>query len=761
MAQPVEMQGINRLVQSMLAEPNLHNKLQLLVNSLHKWLDADACCCYVLDHQQAEFVLVAQLGYGNIPPGKVRIKFAEGLLSEVARREELLSIDDVQADPRCLSIPALADQHYHGYVVAPVMHAGRLIALIELQRDEAEAFSADICAALVTVCTQLSDTLYNLVGYEGFFASLGSKSKTRPQVIYEGIAASQGVAIAKPVIIMPPANLDSVVEKTIEDVPEQINIFKSALQAAHTEIEAMQVQAKTVLSSAENALFDAFLRILESRSLVEEITSEIDQGQWAQGALKRVIQKHVVKFEALDDAYLQERASDFKDLGRRILRHMQSQDRVLPTFDKPFILVSTEITATMLMEIPVKQLHGVVSLVGSSHSHVAILARGLGVPAVMGVSGLNLGLIEQKDWIIDGYHGHVIVAAKAALKKEYKLLLEEEQALDTKLSELRDLPSVTKDGHELPLMVNMGLSMDAGVSLRVGASGVGLYRTEMPFMLQKTFPSEVRQETMYRQLLTAFSPNPVVMRTLDIGGDKALPYFPVTEENPFLGWRGIRISLDHPEIFLMQVRAMLKATAGFNNLFILLPMITSVHEVEAARRLIKQALEEVQEEGVEVKMPSIGLMIEVPAAVYQAHELAQRVDFISVGSNDLIQYLLAVDRNNSRVAARYDGLHPAVLRALKQVVDAGHKARRPVSICGELASDPAAVILLLAMGFDSLSMNARSLLKVKWVVREFSMENAKEVLKTVLTMDDSKEVRVYLEMVLEEAGLAGLLRAGQ
>ena len=242
------------------------------------------------------------------------------------------------------------------------------------------------------------------------------------------------------------------------------------------------------------------------------------------------------------------------------------------------------------------------------------------------------------------------------------------------------------------------------MSLTVGAEGVGLFRTEVPFLVRDSFPAEEEQRVIYRQLLNAFSPRPVIMRTLDVGGDKPLPYFPVEEANPFLGWRGIRVTLDHPEIFLVQLRAMLKASVGFDNLRIMLPMVNSLSELDEAMDFIEQAYNEVREEGLDIKRPPIGVMIEVPSAVYQAKSIARRVDFLSVGSNDLVQYILAVDRNNPRVSRLYDDLLTAVIAALQHVVEMAHSEGKQVSLCGEMASDPAAVILLVAMGFDALSM---------------------------------------------------------
>ena len=443
------------------------------------------------------------------------------------------------------------------------------------------------------------------------------------------------------------------------------------------------------------------------------------------------------------------------------MSHLQANKREVPDYSKRTILVSEEVTATMLIEAPEGCLVGVISGSGSSNSHVAILARALGLPTVMGVTGTSITELAGREIIVDGYNGQVYLSPSAALKKEFKQIALEEQQFDDELAILRDKPAMTTDEHEIRLFVNTGLAIEGGLSLSVGAEGVGLFRTELPFMLRDRFPSEEEQRVMYRQLLNTFSPKPVVMRTLDVGGDKPLPYFPIKEDNPFLGWRGIRITLDHPEIFLQQVRAMLASSVGLNNLAIMLPMITSVSEVEAAQRMIQQAHNELIEEGLDVNNPSLGIMIEVPAAVYQAPELLKRVDFISVGSNDLIQYLLAVDRNNPRVANIYNCFHPAVIQALHMVAKAGRKAGKPVSICGEMASDPVTALLLMAMGYDALSMSARALLRVKWAIRNYSLKQAQQLLKEILKIDDPIEVRVHLEIAMEEAGLGGLIRAGR
>ena len=309
------------------------------------------------------------------------------------------------------------------------------------------------------------------------------------------------------------------------------------------------------------------------------------------------------------------------------------------------------------------------------------------------------------------------------------------------------------------MWVNIGLSGDITRSLDRGAEGIGLFRTEIPFMSQDRFPTEVEQRALYREHMEAFEPRPVTMRTLDIGGDKALSYFPINEENPFLGWRGIRVTLDHPEIFLVQIRAMIKANAGLlGDLRIMLPMISSLSELRSAKVLINQAYAEVLEEGVNVKTPQVGVLIEVPAAVYQARMLAKEADFMAVGSNDLTQYMLAVDRNNPRVADLYKEVHPAVLSALREVARAVHAEEKPLGICGELAGTPTGAVLLMAMGYHVLSMNATHLLKVKWVIRNIKRSDARRILARVLRMDTAEEVEDYVQQQLVNAGLGKVVR---
>ncbi|MDH5218980.1 MAG: phosphoenolpyruvate--protein phosphotransferase, partial [Gammaproteobacteria bacterium] len=426
------------------------------------------------------------------------------------------------------------------------------------------------------------------------------------------------------------------------------------------------------------------------------------------------------------------------------------------------VLVGDELSPADLVNVPSEQLVGVISTRGSASSHVAILARALGVPSVMGANDLPVTRVEGCNLILDGYQGLVYIEPSRAVSHEYQRLVNEETELSEDLKALANEPAETPDKVRIPLYINSGLLSDISSSMDSGAEGIGLYRTEFPFIIRDRFPGEEEQTKLYREILEAYNPLPVTLRTLDIGGDKTLDYFPIVEENPFLGWRGIRISLDHPDIFVTQLRAMLRASAGMNNLHILLPMISSVTEVNESLDLISRAREELIDEGIkDLYMPRIGAMIEVPSSVYQADLIAKRVDFLSIGTNDLVQYLLAVDRNNSNVADLYDSLHPAVLMAVQSVVRSASMANVHVSVCGEMAGDPAAAILLLGMGMDSLSMNPVALPRIKWVIRNFPFKKARQLLEDALQMESANHIRTMLNRELDNAGLGSLLRAGK
>ncbi len=755
------LKALRRIIQEVSNAQDFKDALDIMVKRVAKALATEACSIYLLDRRHGEYVLMATQGLNPQAVGKARIGLNQGLVGFVGEREEPLNIDDAPHHPRFLAVPDLGEENYNAFLAAPIIYHRQVLGVFVAQHAEERRYDESQEAFLVTVATQIAAVIAHAEAIGEVAQLYDTHAEKEIETTYSGIPSAPGVGIGVGVVVFPMLDLYAVPDREPEDPEAEIRLLEVALAAGREDFRVLGERLYPNLPLEERALFEVYQRMLDTTDLGAEIVHAIRRGNWAQGALREVIQAHVAQMESLDNEYLRERAVDIKDLGHRVLAYLQRNERVLPQYAERSILIGQELTAADLAEVPEGCLVGVVSVQGSSSSHVAILARAMGVPTVMGVSDIPLHDLQDKEIIIDGFYGQIYVSPNAALREEFQKLALEEHELTASLEALRDQAAQTADGERVSLMVNMGLGADVGLSLAAGAEGVGLYRTETPFLVRDRFPTSEEQRVLYRQLLTSFAPRPVTMRTLDVGGDKDLSYFPVKEDNPFLGWRGIRITLDHPEIFLTQVRAMMRASQDYHNLRIMLPMITDVSEVDEAMRLLKKAFADVREEGFDIQMPEVGVMVEVPSAVYQARAIAKRVDFLSVGSNDLTQYILAVDRNNSRVANLFDSLHPAVLRALMQVVEGGHQEGKHVSICGELAGDPVAVLLLVAMGFDSLSMSASSLSRMKWVIRQFSKKKACKLLQEVLAMESTVMIRCHMELALEQVGLGGLIRAGR
>lgn len=750
---------LRRIIEEVSAAQDYREALQNLVERIAEEMHTASCSIYLVDYHSNDYVLMAAVGLNADAVGKIHIDRDAGLIGEVGKRGEPLNLDNAPADPHYHLIPGIDEEKFKSFLGTPIIDQRRLIGVIVLQDIQQRQFDEDEEALLVTIAAQLAGELGQLEITEAI--SSYTPNRPRDDAIILGIPASPGVAIGQAVVVYPPADLDTVPDRSAENITEELENFNKALASVRYEIRSMREKFAPTLAPAEQILFDAYLGILDSNSLGGQVRAEIQKGSWAQGALRKVVKQRLRQFEEMEDDYLRERATDIKDLGQRILASLQAQQPQEIDYPDNTILIAEELTASDLASAPQDKLAGLVSLKGSNNSHVAVLARALGVPAIMGVDEISLTRLENKKIIVDGYYGQLYISPSDELCKEFTYLAKKEQELEAHLETLHKLPAETIDGKRITLQVNIGLESDASLPLQVGAEGVGLYRTEVPFLSRDRFPTEEEQRVIYRQLLSAFSPRLVTMRTLDIGGDKSLSYFPIIEENPFLGWRGIRVTLDQPDIFLVQARAMMQASVGLDNLRIMLPMISSVTEFDDANSLLNQAYAELLEEGFKIKKPDVGVMIEVPSAIYQARALARRADFLSVGTNDLTQYILAVDRNNARVASLYDSLHPAVINALRQIVRAAHLEGKPVSVCGEMAADPLAAILLLGMGIDVFSMNTNNISRIKWVIRRFTIDHAKKILREIIYMESPIEIRTHLENALEKAGLGGLIRAGK
>ncbi|GGL98184.1 phosphoenolpyruvate-protein phosphotransferase PtsP [Pseudomonas asuensis] len=747
---------LRKVVQEVNAAKDLKTALSIIVQRVRAAMGTQVCSVYLLDPETNRFVLMSTEGLNKRSIGRVSMAPNEGLVGLVGTREEPLNLEDASSHPRFRYFAETGEERYASFLGAPIIHHRRVMGVLVVQQKERRQFDEGEEAFLVTMSAQLAGVIAHAEA-TGTIRGLGRQGKGIQEARFVGIPGSPGVGVGTAVVVLPPADLEVVPDKTVKDIQAELALFQHALESVREDMRQLSERLSSQLRKEERALFDVYLMMLDDAALGNEVTQIIKGGQWAQGALRQVVNDHVRRFEMMDDAYLSERAADVKDLGRRLLAYLQQARQQCLVYPDQTILVSEELSPAMLGEVPEGKLAGMISVLGSGNSHVAILARAMGIPTVMGAVDLPYSKVDGISLIVDGYHGEVFTNPSAQLLKQYSAVVEDERQLTQGLEALRSLPCETLDGHRMPLWVNTGLLADVARAQQRGAEGVGLYRTEVPFMINDRFPSEKEQLSIYREQLAAFHPQPVTMRMLDIGGDKSLSYFPIKEDNPFLGWRGIRVTLDHPEIFLVQARAMLKASEGLDNLRIMLPMISGVHELDEAQHLLHRAWCEVRDEGVNIPMPPVGVMVEVPSAVYQARDLAREVDFISVGSNDLTQYLLAVDRNNPRVADLYDYFHPAVLQALKSVVEDAHAENVPVSICGEMAGDPAAAVLLMAMGYDSLSMNATNLPKVKWLLRQMSLSKAKELLEQLLKIDNPQVVHSALHLALRNLGLGRVI----
>lgn len=749
------LQSLSSIVQKVNSAPDLQSALDIIVSQVRTVMGTEVCTVYLTDHQEQRLIFRATEGLNKNVLGNLSLGFGEGLVGQVALREEPINTNSAESHPHFQYLEDIGEESFSSFLGVPIIHHRIVLGVLIVQQTVKRRFDESEEAFLVTVSAQLAGLIAHaqvagLVDLRADAAAVNAE--------FRGVAGASGVAIGRAVVVAPPADLYAVPKRKSRDPYEELTFFRACVARVRNDIEQLSLQLADRLPPQELALFEVYSKMLDSPALPAEIEELIEQGEWAQGAVAHVIRMHLKAFEQMDNPYLKERAVDVKDLGSRLLEYLQQANQEPIIYPDNVILIGDELTASMLAELPRKKLAGLVSLRGSRNSHVAILARSMGIPTVMGAVDIPFMQVEGTELIVDGYAGLVYFNPTVELLASYEEIVEEERLVSRGLEALKDLSCETTDKHRVSLWVNTGLASDIVRSLDRGAEGVGLYRTEIPFIMQDRFPSEEEQRTIYRMQLEAFAPSPVTMRTLDVGGDKSLPYFPIEEDNPFLGWRGIRVTLDHPEIFLSQVRAMMKASVGLNNLRIMLPMISYVKEVDEALVLIHRAHAELVEEGVDALLPSIGVMVEVPAAVYLSAELAKRVDFLSVGSNDLTQYLLAVDRNNSSVAELYNSYHPAVLQALANVACAGHAAGKPVSICGELAGDPGAAVLLMAMGYDSLSMNATNLPKVKSVLRSVSKVEADALLTAVMEMHEIEDIRGAVEALFEEKGITRLFR---
>ncbi|WP_028868636.1 phosphoenolpyruvate--protein phosphotransferase [Psychromonas arctica] len=751
---------LRQIVEQFGEASTLSDAMNLLVEQTKSTMILDCCSIFITNKETQKLTLMASEGLDSQVVGATHFNFNEGIVGLVYQKGEPINLANVSEHPQFKYLPSSNEEQFSSFLGVPIIHKRQVLGVLVAQQRLPRLFNELEESFLVTLAVHLGSVL------GGTLLDLPDEKAPKNRSVHlQGSPASSGISINKAHVLQAHLLLSDVGIELSETPDLEMQSFTNAVQACADEFSKVSITLKEQVSKDAFMLFDVYGHLLKDKALLTAIETQIRQQKLtAKSAVKTVAENYIQQFESMSDPYLRERAVEIRDVGQRLLYHLSNRDDEKQDFTEEIILVAEEVTISMLAMIPPDKLKGIISVRGGLSSHVAILSRALGIPAVLGVS-LRVKNLAHKNIIINGYAGTIIIEPEASLIAEYQILLDEENEMKALVELGANQAAMTKDGCEIEVLLNTGLNTTPDVFKEQNFSGIGLYRSELPFMLSSAFPTEQEQVSTYQLLFEQYRNLPVTMRTLDIGGDKQLSYFPITEENPFLGWRGIRLTLDHPEIFLIQIRAMLRASINTQNLRIMLPMVGSVGEVEESKRLIEQAWQEICWEQhlttEQFPLPDIGVMIEVPSAIFIIDQLAPLVDFLSIGTNDLTQYLLAVDRNNSRVADLFDSYHPAVLQAMQFILKQSQKNNIEVSICGELAGDPIGLLMLLGLGYRKLSMNAFNINKVKYLLNKVTIPELEACTQVALKGHDGAFIKKTFIDYLDAKGLGGFVRAGK
>jgi len=564
--------------------------------------------------------------------------------------------------------------------------------------------------------------------------------------ILKGIAASSGKAF-----LMTEPDL-TVTKSTVTNKEEEITRFHEAVNAAKLELQKIRDRAEVDLGTENAAIFDAHLLVLSDPELLGAVESKVnDEAVNAETALQETADTLIVMFEQLDNEYMRERAADIRDVTKRVIaRLLEVEVPNIGLIDEEVIIISKDLAPSDTAQLNRAFAKGFTTDMGGRTSHSAIMARSLEIPAVVGTKNATSAIKQGDLIVVDGDNGEVLINPPTDVVESYVEKRNEQEAEKKQLSLLKNKKTITLDGIQVEVAANIGTPKDVESVLENGGEGVGLYRTEFLYMERDTLPTEEEQFQAYKQVLEKMGDKPVVVRTLDIGGDKQLPYLNLPEEmNPFLGFRAIRLCLEEQTIFRTQLRALLRAST-FGNLKIMFPMIATLEEFREAKKLLLEEKEQLQQEGTLVsEQIEIGIMVEIPSTAILADQFAKEVDFFSIGTNDLIQYTMAADRMNESVAYLYQPYHPAILRLVKMVIDASHAQGKWTGMCGEMAGDTIAIPLLIGLGLDEFSMSAPSMLKARNQINQLTQLEMKQITEKALSMQTSEQVKQYVKETLK------------
>jgi phosphotransferase system enzyme I (PtsP) len=763
---------------------DLQEALQQIVEVVAQRASTDVCSLYILDQRAQRLTLWATTGLERSAVGKVTMSVEEGLTGMAIEKLEPVMAVDAIAHPRYKFFPETGEEKYHSFLGVPIVERGTPIGVLVVQTLRRRRFARHEIRLLRAIATQVG----SIIAQARLAEDLKTKEKERREYrrrmitaikrlqAYEkedrpepkargkargrlsGLPAAPGFGHGQAHLLQPAVSFALIEDARSDDPDDERRRFRRAVAESNVEMESLKERLAKRLPEFDPAIMDAHRLMLEDRGFLSKVEAAIAQGLTAEAALKRIVEEYVEEFARMPDGYLRDRVVDLKDVSLRILRNLLGVAEPERPLDEDSVLVAEELTLSDLALIDHQHLQGIALATGGVTSHATILAKSFEIPTVVGVDHLTDTVHEGDDLIVDGNSGVIEVNPAADIGREYERLAREYHAFNRELETLRAIPAETTDGRRVSLYANVGLVADLPLTRRHGAEGVGLYRTEFPFLTYRDFPDEEEQVRLYSRIVLGMEGRPVTIRTLDIGADKYPGYLQLPrEENPFLGWRSIRISFEMPELFKQQLRAILRV-ATLGRVRLMFPMISSVEDIRRAKELLDEAKDELNREGREFEPDvPVGIMIEVPSAVSLANQLIREVDFFSIGTNDLIQYLLAVDRNNRKVAPLYEPLHPAVLSAVYEAVQAAKGAGKWVGMCGEMASDPLCTLALLGLGLDDLSMGPFFIPVIKRIIRSVSYAAARNIARDVLTMATVKEVKGHLFDGMKSFGIIELM----
>jgi phosphotransferase system enzyme I (PtsP) len=735
-----------------MAEPvSAQDRLDKVVVLIAANMVAEVCSVYVL-RVDGTLELYATEGLKREAVHETVLKADEGLVGLVASEANPINLQDAQNHPAFSFRPETGEEIYHSFLGVPVLRGGNTLGVLTVQNRARRTYTEEEVEALQTTAMVLAEMIAS--GELSSIARPGAEPAARHSVQVTGISLSDGIALGHVVLHEPRVVITNVIA---DDVPRELKRLDGAITTLRADLDRM-VEHRDVADGGEHRdVLEAYRMFSYDQGWLHKIREAVSTGLTAEAGVERVQSDTRARMLRASDPYLRDRLHDLDDLANRLMRVLMGQDHAPGREQLPdnAILVARSMGPAALLDYDRKKLRGLVLEEGGMTSHVSIVARALGIPAVGEIENAT-GSVETGDAIIvDGTTGHVHLRPRQDIQAAYGERVKLRARRQAQYRALRDRPCVTKDGEKVALMINAGLMIDMPHLEETGAGGIGLFRTELQFMVADTLPRTGEQLALYRSVLDAAAKKPVTFRTLDIGGDKVLPYMRnVEEENPALGWRAIRLGLDRPGLLRSQVRAMLRA-AGGRELRVMFPMVATVEEFDQGKALVETELTYLRRHGHALpERVHIGAMLEVPSLLFQLDEMLDRVDFLSVGSNDLMQFLYAADRGNSRVSERFDPLSAPVMRALKEIADKARKHNKPVSLCGELASQPIGALALTILGYRALSLSPSAIGPVKAMLLELdTKKGAAEILPFLQQPIGSVSIRHKLEGFAAAEGL--------